>query len=109
MICICTLALPFQDELEAAQEGAVALVASVNEEEEPSGVPFETHHVSIILEDQVVMSQRSWADSLVILFGLMYALHLSYPEKLSSFFEFIQVVPWILMMGGSGSNLSYRP
>lgn len=70
----------------------MALVAVVNEEEERSGVPFETHHVSIILEDQVVMTHRSWADSLVILFGLIYALHLSYPEKLCSFFEFIQVV-----------------
>uniref|UniRef100_A0A3Q1BY18 PB1 domain-containing protein n=1 Tax=Amphiprion ocellaris TaxID=80972 RepID=A0A3Q1BY18_AMPOC len=74
------------------QEGAVALVAEVDKEEVPAGVPFETHHVSIILEDQVVMSHKSWPDSLVILFGLIYALNLSYPEKLSGFFEFIQVV-----------------
>uniref|UniRef100_A0A3P8TPC2 Sterile alpha motif domain-containing protein 3-like n=1 Tax=Amphiprion percula TaxID=161767 RepID=A0A3P8TPC2_AMPPE len=60
--------------------------------EVPAGIPFETHHVSIILEDQVVMSHKSWPDSLVILFGLIYALNLSYPEKLSGFFEFIQVV-----------------
>ncbi|XP_031150549.1 uncharacterized protein LOC116046346 isoform X2 [Sander lucioperca] len=81
-----------KDELEANQDGAVALVAVVNEEEVPAGVPFETHHVSIVLEDQVVMSHRSWTDSLVVLFGLIYAVHLSYPEKLSGFFEFIQVV-----------------
>ena len=83
---------PFQDELEATQDAAVALVAVVNEDEVPAGVPFETHHVSIVLKNQVVMAHRSWADSLVILFGLIYALHLSYPEKLSGFFEFIQVV-----------------
>ncbi|CAB1439398.1 unnamed protein product [Pleuronectes platessa] len=77
-----------KDELEAT----VALVAVVDEAEVPAGVPFETHHVSIVLEDQVVMSHRSWTDSLVILFGLIYALHLNYPEKLSGFFEFIQVV-----------------
>lgn len=70
----------------------MTLVAVADEEEVPAGVPFKTHHVSIILEDQVVMSHRSWLDSLVILFGLIYALHLSYPEKLSGFFEFIQVV-----------------
>ncbi|XP_069388840.1 sterile alpha motif domain-containing protein 3-like [Paralichthys olivaceus] len=81
-----------KDELEATQEGAVALVAVVDEAEVPAGVPFETHHVSIVLEDQVVMSHRSWTDSLVILSGLIYALHLSYPQKLSGFFEFIQVV-----------------
>lgn len=82
----------FQDELELSEEESVALVAVVNEEEVPAGVPFETQCVSIVLEGQVVMSHRSWTDSLVILFGLMYALDLSYPEKLSGFFEFIQVV-----------------
>lgn len=78
--------------MEAVPAGAVTLMAVVDEEERPFGVPFETHHVSIILEDQVVMSLRSWADSLVVLFGLIYALNLSYPTKLSGFFEFIQVV-----------------
>ncbi|KAI7804555.1 Uncharacterized protein IRJ41_014054 [Triplophysa rosa] len=34
-----------KDELEATQEGAVALVAVVNEDKVPAGVPFETHHV----------------------------------------------------------------
>ncbi|XP_057699041.1 sterile alpha motif domain-containing protein 3-like [Corythoichthys intestinalis] len=81
-----------KDDLAAAQEGAVALVAVVNDEKVPAGVPFETQHVMIVLEDQFVMSHRSWADSVVILFGLVYALHLSYPEKLNGFFEFIQVV-----------------
>lgn len=94
MICTITLpqtehVFPFQDELESIQDGAVALVAVVNEEDVPAGVPFESHYVSIVLEDQVVMS---WTDSLVILFGMIYALHLSYPEKLSGFFEFIQVI-----------------
>uniref|UniRef100_A0AAY4B9V0 Uncharacterized protein n=1 Tax=Denticeps clupeoides TaxID=299321 RepID=A0AAY4B9V0_9TELE len=74
------------------QDGTVALVAVVNEDDVPAGVPFQTHHVSIVIQDQVVMSNRSWTDSLVVLFGLIYALHLSYPEKLSGFFEFIQVV-----------------
>ena len=97
MICTITLphpehVFPLQDELEANQDGAVALVVVVNEEEVPAGVPFETHHVSFVLEDQVVMSHRSWTDSVVIMFGLIYALHLSYPEELSGFFEFIQVV-----------------
>ena len=69
----------------------MALVAVVNEEEVLQ-VPFETQHVSIVLEDMVVMSHRSWTDSLVILFALVYALNLKYPEKLSGFFEFIQVI-----------------
>lgn len=81
-------------------------MVAVVSDEVPVGVAFETHHVSIILEDQVVMSHRSWTDSLVILFRLIYALHLSYPKKLSGFFEFIQVV---LLNLDDGRNQSCRP
>ena len=63
-----------------SQEEAVMEV--VAEDEVLTGVPFDPQHVSIILEGQVVMSTRSWTDSLVGLFGLVYALHLSYPEWL---------------------------
>lgn len=58
----------------------------------PGGVPFSPRQVFIVLEDQVVMTHHSWTDALVCLFGLIYALHLSYPEKCTGFFEFIQVV-----------------
>ncbi|XP_030609899.1 sterile alpha motif domain-containing protein 3-like [Archocentrus centrarchus] len=80
-----------KDEMEF-HEGAVALVADVDEEEAPAGVPFSPRQVFIVLEDQVVMTYHSWTDALVCLFGLIYALHLSYPVKCISFFEFIQVV-----------------
>lgn len=73
-------------------EGTVSLVAMTEEEDPPGGVPFSIKQVFIVLEDQVVMSHSSWTDALVCLFGLIYALHLSYPEKCSCFFEFIQVV-----------------
>lgn len=39
---------------------------------------FPSHHVLVILEDQIILS---WPDAPVILFGLIYALHLNYPEK----------------------------
>ncbi|MED6283784.1 hypothetical protein CHARACLAT_012481 [Characodon lateralis] len=80
-----------KDEMEF-YEGAVVLVADVDEEEVPAGVPFSPRQVFIVLEDQVVMTHHLWTDALVCLFGLIYALHLSYPEKCSGFFEFIQVV-----------------
>lgn len=70
----------------------MALLAVTDEEDAVSGVPFHPHHVCVILEDQIVMSVRSWTDAVVMLFGLMYALNLSYPAKLSGFFEFIQVI-----------------
>lgn len=40
----------------------------------------------------MVLSHKNWADALVLLFGLIYALHLEYPAKLNGFFEFIQII-----------------
>lgn len=87
----CALCIISQDEIEF-YEATIALVADVDEEEVPGGVPFSPRQVFIVLEDQVVMTHHSWTDALVCLFGLIYALHLSYPEKCTGFFEFIQVV-----------------
>jgi len=70
----------FQEEMEF-YEGAVALVADVDEEDVPAGVPFSPRQVFIVLQDQVVMTHHSWTDAVVCLFGLIYALHLSYPVK----------------------------
>lgn len=69
----------FKEELETATR-AVVLDAVVSKEVGPAGVPFETLHVSMVLEDQVVMCHRSWPDSLNF-FGLIYALHLSYDKE----------------------------
>ncbi|KAJ8341951.1 hypothetical protein SKAU_G00342420 [Synaphobranchus kaupii] len=84
-----------EDELEIFHGGTVALVSVVDEDEDErlaAGVTVRLLYVSIILEDQVVMSVRSWPDALVVLYGLIYALHLSYPKTLKCFFEFIQLL-----------------
>ncbi len=99
----------FQDELEAYQEGAVALMAVVNEEQVPAGIPFETHHMSVILSHQVLMSLRSWTDVLVILFGLVCAFHLSYVKKPSGFFKFIQRFCCAKSAGSENVLLAYVP
>ena len=65
---------------------------AVTDEDTPALVPFHTQQVAIILEDKVVQTHRFWADALVNLFGLIYALHLQYPAKLKGFFEFMQIV-----------------
>lgn len=54
-----------EEESEAFQEGAVVLVAVVDEEDTVSGIPFHPHHVSVILEEQVVMSLKSWTRGVV--------------------------------------------
>ncbi|CDQ82999.1 unnamed protein product [Oncorhynchus mykiss] len=57
------------------------------------GMPIRPAHVSIVLEDKIVMTNSSsWPDALVVVFGLLYSLHLNYPKALGSTFEFMQKV-----------------
>jgi len=70
--------------------GPVALVSVVgnDESEDASLQPLS---ISIVLEDEVVVSNlQSWPDAVMVLFGLLYALHLSYPKGMVQTFEFIQ-------------------
>lgn len=67
----------FQDKSEATQRGAIAEV--------PAGVSYETHHVSIIFEDQVIMS---CPDALVICF-LVFWIDVCTP------FELLRDAKWI--------------
>jgi len=49
-------------------------------------LPFDPQDFLIVLEDEVVMSTKSWVSALMLIFGLLYALHISYPKKLTIFF-----------------------
>ncbi|XP_061902073.1 uncharacterized protein LOC133649501 [Entelurus aequoreus] len=54
---------------------------------------FSPENISIVIEDKVVMSELPrLADAFVVLLGLLYALHLDYPKKLTHTFTFIQKV-----------------
>uniref|UniRef100_A0A672NLC4 Uncharacterized protein n=1 Tax=Sinocyclocheilus grahami TaxID=75366 RepID=A0A672NLC4_SINGR len=70
----------------------VALVMVVNRGT-ACPVHFNPASTAIVVEDDVVMSDiPRFADAFVLLFGLIYALHLDYPKKLSLTFSFIQKV-----------------
>ncbi|XP_029916458.1 sterile alpha motif domain-containing protein 3-like [Myripristis murdjan] len=70
----------------------VALVTVVNESTE-SPVHFSPASTAIVVEDDLVISSiPTFADAFALLFGLMYALHLDYPKKLSHTFTFIQKI-----------------
>uniref|UniRef100_A0A674BXC1 Uncharacterized protein n=1 Tax=Salmo trutta TaxID=8032 RepID=A0A674BXC1_SALTR len=57
------------------------------------GIPIRPAHVSVVLEDKIVMTNsRSWPDALGVVFGLLYSLHLNYPKALGSTSEFMQKV-----------------
>jgi len=49
-------------------------------------LPFDPQDFLIVLEDELVMSTKSWVSALMLIFGLLYALHISYPKKLTVFF-----------------------
>uniref|UniRef100_A0A0F8ATN7 Sterile alpha motif domain-containing protein 3 n=1 Tax=Larimichthys crocea TaxID=215358 RepID=A0A0F8ATN7_LARCR len=56
-------------------------------------ISFSPENISIVIEDEVVISELPrLADAFVVLFGLIYALHLDYPKKLTHTFTFIQKV-----------------
>uniref|UniRef100_A0A8P4KEN1 Uncharacterized protein n=1 Tax=Dicentrarchus labrax TaxID=13489 RepID=A0A8P4KEN1_DICLA len=70
----------------------VALVTVVTEDT-ADPVHFSPASMSIVVEDDVVMSDiPNLADAFALLFGLMYALHLNYPKKLIHTFTFIQKI-----------------
>lgn len=48
--------------------------------------------VAVIIEGNLVIDLPTLADGYIVLFGLMYALHLQYPKELANTFDFIQKV-----------------
>lgn len=86
-------ALSDQEEMKF-EDGTVALVSMANDDDDDDvfGVPFSPQKVFIVLEDHIVMSLNKWTDALVCLFGLIYALHLSYPQKCIVFFFLVYSV-----------------
>ncbi|XP_076842093.1 uncharacterized protein LOC143486128 isoform X3 [Brachyhypopomus gauderio] len=55
-------------------------------------VHYHPVKVSIVLESDVVTKFCRLADAFLVLFGLIYGLHLSYPKGLTSTFEFVQKI-----------------
>lgn len=63
---------------------------------------YNALRVSVVIEGAVVMSVSRHTDVFLIMFGLMYALHLSYPKALINTFEFVQKI----LLGLDGGKLS---
>ncbi|KAI3373478.1 hypothetical protein L3Q82_021946 [Scortum barcoo] len=54
--------------------------------------------VTVIIEGNLVIDLPTLADGYIILFGLIYPLHLHYPKELASTFDFIQKKPRVLSL-----------
>ncbi|KAI2650184.1 Cell division protein SepF [Labeo rohita] len=56
-------------------------------------VQYNPEKISVILENEVVITNlQRLSDAFLLMFGLIYALDLSYPKEMANTFEFIQKV-----------------
>ncbi|KAL7826779.1 hypothetical protein AOLI_G00319880 [Acnodon oligacanthus] len=53
---------------------------------------FCPERTAVVLEGNMVIELSTLADTFVMLFALMYALHLSYPKELANTFDFTQKI-----------------
>lgn len=68
-------------------------ILTVVTERSTSPVHFSPASTAIAVEEELVMMDiATFADAYVLLFGMVYALHLDYPKKLVNTFTFVQKV-----------------
>ncbi|XP_048861283.1 uncharacterized protein LOC125730418 [Brienomyrus brachyistius] len=70
---------------------SVALLTVVKDND-TGPVHFQPVKISVVIESEIVGNLPRFADAVLVMFGLIYALHLSYPRGLTNTFEFIQKI-----------------
>ncbi|KAK0133442.1 hypothetical protein N1851_031037 [Merluccius polli] len=82
-----------QDDMDEPDLGdaSVVLLTTVSDDA-TSPVHYHPVRVSVVLEGDVVVNLPTLADAFLVMFGLIYALHLSYPKGLTNMFEFTQKI-----------------
>lgn len=89
-----------EEELDLSN-AAVALLSKVSDTDI---IPYHPVKVCVVLEGEEVITLNNFPEAFLVLFGLIYALHLSYPKALSHTFEFIQKI----ILGLDDGKLSPR-
>ncbi|RXN24230.1 sterile alpha motif domain-containing 3 [Labeo rohita] len=80
------------DSEEPDVDSSVALLTVVRELPDVA-FQYNPEKISIILENEVVITNlQRLSDAFLLMFGLIYALDLSYPKEMANTFEFIQKV-----------------
>ena len=89
-----------QDECDEPELGvAVGLLTVISDH----GL-YHPVRVSVVIESDAVVNLPKLADAFLVIFGLIYALHLSYPKALTNTFEFTQKI----LLGLESGKLSPR-
>ncbi|XP_034076780.1 uncharacterized protein LOC117549201 [Gymnodraco acuticeps] len=80
------------EESEPELGGVAVALLTVTSDNGTSQVQYQPVTISVVIENDIVVSLPRLADAFLVMFGLMYALHLSYPKGLTNTFEFTQKV-----------------
>nr|XP_033947669.1 uncharacterized protein LOC117452951 isoform X2 [Pseudochaenichthys georgianus] len=81
-----------QEESEPELGGVAVALLTVTSDNGTSQVHYQPVTISVVIENDIVVSLPRLADAFLVMFGLIYALHLSYPKGLTNTFEFTQKV-----------------
>lgn len=82
--------------------GDASVVLTTVNDDATSPVHYHPVKISVVLEGDVVVDLPRIADAFLVVFGLIYALHLTYLEGLTNTFEFTQKI----LLGLDNSKLS---
>ena len=92
-----------EPELESVAVGLLTVIISDHATVQ-SPVHYHSVSISVIIESDAMVSLPRLGDAFLVIFGLIYALHLSYLKALTNTFEFTQkILPCL-----EGSKLSPR-
>ncbi|XP_041960991.1 uncharacterized protein LOC121719429 isoform X2 [Alosa sapidissima] len=89
-----------EPELDGIAVGLLTVISDHDAVQSP--VHYQPVRVSVVIESDAVVSLPRLGEAFLVIFGLIYALHLSYPKALTNTFEFIQKI----LLGLEGGKLS---
>ncbi|KAA8586178.1 hypothetical protein FQN60_007747 [Etheostoma spectabile] len=78
------------DELEL--DGVAVSLLTLISDLDTSPVHYHPMRISVIIESDAVVSLPRLGNAFLVIFGLIYALHLSYPKALTNTYEFTQKI-----------------
>ncbi|KAK9523443.1 hypothetical protein VZT92_018385 [Zoarces viviparus] len=80
------------DESEPELDGVAVGLLTVISDHDASPVHYHPVRISVVIESDAMFSLPRRGDAYLVIFGLIYALHLSYPKPLNNTFEFTQKI-----------------